>query len=216
MHKTIRLLPVFLALAILVGACIPAQASTTQSPEEIAGQVATSVAQTLEAQNQIGTFVAQTVEAQNAGAAQPQFTATVVSVPTLTPLPTATPFVVIPSGSGGSSGGGSSSRPQYACSWTEVLPRTNVFRPGTSFDVVWIITNTGTKAWPAGKDLDYVNGPQLSSFLGQELPAMKPGDRVTISFEATAPSEKGLYGMQFKVEGGICWPALEIQVGQQP
>ncbi len=216
MQKTIRLMPVLMALAIVVGACVPQQATTTQSPQATAAlaQVETAVAMTMEAQGQIATFVAQTVEAQNAGtaAAQPQFTQTPLPVPTsISILPTVTPFVI--SGGGGGGSGGGSSRAQYACSWREVLPRTNIIRAGESFDVTWVITNTGTKGWPAGKDLDYVNGTKMSPFLGQELPALKPDDSVTISFVATAPTEKGLYGTQFKVEGGLCWPALNIQVG---
>lgn len=213
MQKNIRLISVLMALAIFIGACVPQQSLATQSPADVAAQVATSVAMTVDAQAQIGTFVAQTVEAQNAGTAavQPQFTATLVPAPTSV-LPTVTPFVISGGGGGGGGGGGSSSA-QYACSWREVLPRTNTIRAGESFDVVWIITNTGTKGWPAGKDLDYVNGTKMSPFLGKELPALKPDDSVTISFVATAPTEKGLYGTQFKVEGGLCWPALNIQVG---
>jgi Ig-like domain-containing protein len=216
MQKNIRLLPILTALAILVGACLPQQAAT-QSSEEIAAQISTSVAQTVEAQNQILTFVAMTVDAQNTATALaqsqalPQFTSTPIQLPLASPEFTATPFVVAASGGGG--GGGSSPRAQYACSWREVLPRTNIIGAGESFDVVWVITNTGTKGWPAGQDLDYVNGPKMSPFLGKELPALKPEDSVTISFVATAPTEKGLYGMQFKVEGGLCWPALNIQVG---
>jgi hypothetical protein len=134
-----------------------------------------------------------------------------LNLPTVDPnVATVTPFVVM-SASGGSGG---SSRPTYGCSWTEVKPKTNVFSPGDAIDIVWIITNTGSAAWPSKKDLDYVSGTKFSPFTGQELPALKPGDTVTVSFEGNAPLEKGLYGMQFKVEGGLCWPAINIQVGK--
>ena len=135
MQKTIRLMPVLMALAIVVGACVPQQTTTTQSPQATAAlaQVETAVAMTMEAQDQIATFVAQTVAAQNTGtaAAQPQFTQTPLPVPTtISILPTVTPFVV---SGGGGGGGGGSSRAQYACSWREVLPRTNIIRAGESF-----------------------------------------------------------------------------------
>ena len=210
MRNTIRLTTLLLVLAVSTGACLPA--TPTQAPNtpvDIQAQVNTAVAQTIAAQNQIGTSVAQTLEAQ------------ITLTPTLTetPIPTITPLVLqtsthLPSGGGG--GGGTLHKADYACSWREVYPRfNNNIRPGESFDVVWVITNTGAKAWPAGKDLDYVNGTVLSPFLGHELPAMKSGDSVTISFVATAPMDRGLYGMQFKVEGGLCWPALNIEVGKK-
>lgn len=200
---------VVLAVTAVLAACLPGQ-----SPEQIQAQVQTSVAMTVESQNQMGTAVALTVQAQlPAATATSSPTPIGLSLPTLTPIiPTVTPFVVVPPSSGGGGGGGST-KAQYACSWTELKPTTNVFSPGDAIDVKWVITNTGTKKWDAGKDLDYVSGTKMSSFLGEELPALKPGDSVTVTFDANAPMQKGLYGMQFKVEGGLCWPALNIQVG---
>ena len=58
MQKTIRLIPVLMALAIIVGACVPQQATATQSPQATAAlsQVETAVAMTMEAQGQIATL----------------------------------------------------------------------------------------------------------------------------------------------------------------
>jgi hypothetical protein len=209
MRNKTRLIIFILAGTLLLSACIPGvptEVIQTLTPADILSQVGTAVAQTLDAQNQVNTSVAQTLQSQ----------ITVTATITETPVPSLTPVFIpsptrVPSSGGG---GGSSPKPEYACIWREVYPRYNVIRPGEDFDVVWIITNTGTKNWPAGKDLDYVNGPVLSPYAGEELPAMKSGDSVTIAFVATAPTEKGLYGMQFKVEGGLCWPALNIQVGK--
>ncbi len=206
----VRVSLVMLAAASLVAACGAAPAGL--SPEQVQVQVATSVAQTVEAQNNMGTGVASTVAAM-----APAQTATTAPteiplfLPTLTPLATVTPFVV--SQSGGS--GGSGAKPAtYSCSWTEVKPRFNVFSPGDAIDVKWIITNTGTKDWVAGKDFDFVSGTQMSSYTGQQLPALDSGDQITISFDANAPMEKGFYEMKFKVEGGLCFPALDIEVGK--
>lgn len=198
---------VAMALAAVLAACVPAQ-----SPEQIQLQVATSVAMTVQAQGQMADAVAGTLTAQ---APQPTATSSPTAIPlnlpTVPSFATVTPFVVVPSGGGGGGGG---SAPTYGCSWTEVKPKINVFKPGDPIDIVWIITNTGTAAWPSKKDLDYVSGTKFSPFMGQELPALKPGDSVTISFEGNAPAEKGLYGMQYKVEGGLCWPAINIEVGK--
>jgi hypothetical protein len=61
-----------------------------------------------------------------------------------------------------------------------------------------------------------MNSTVISTYSGQELPALKPGDSTTIRFEANAPKKPGLYGMQFKVEGGLCFPALNIEVIRPP
>jgi hypothetical protein len=200
---------IILAAILLLTACVPAQGQT-QPSGDTQGQIETSVALTVAAQGQIGTSVALTVAAQNPTATSTAtFTPTSATIPTITPVvPTVTP---LPPPSGGS---GARNAPQFACSWSELKPRTNVFSPGDAIDVVWLITNIGTEGWPAGKDLSYVNGTKMSSFLREELPALDPGDSVTVSFDANAPLENGLYGMQFKVEGGLCWPALNIQVGR--
>jgi hypothetical protein len=200
---------VVMALAALLSACAPAP---SQSAEDIQAQVATQVAMTVGAQSDMAAAVAGTLAAQ-APAATPTQSPTPVplDLPTTDPnVATVTPFVVVSSGGGSGSG----SAPTYGCTWTELKPKTNVFSPGDAIDVVWVIKNVGTVAWPSKKDLDYVSGVKFSPFVGQELPALKPGESVTVSFEGNAPAEKGLYGMQFKVEGGLCWPAINIQVGK--
>ncbi len=203
---------VVLAMGLLLTACAPAPSNTDQ----LQGQIATSVAMTVQAQaGGIAEAVLSTLTAQ-----APTATLSPTPIPlnlpaTNTPFPTATAFVVTPP----PSGGGSVDVPQalYSCSVREVQPRTNVFHPGDSaIKVVWVITNTGTKDWAAGKDFEFVSGTALSSYRGQEFPAIKSGDSITISFSATAPTKPGYYGMQFKLEGGFCWPALNIQVVRPP
>ncbi len=206
---------VVLAMAALLTACAPAPAAPDQ------GQVATSVAMTVQAQvGGLADAVISTLTAQ-APAATPTLSPTPIPLnlpATDTPFPTFTPFVVTPASvpsSGGSTGG--STAALYSCSFREVQPRTNVFHPGDSaIKVVWVITNTGTKDWAAGKDFEYVSGTLLTSYRGQEFPAIKSGDSITITFSATAPTKPGYYGMQFKLEGGFCWPALNIQVVRPP
>lgn len=197
-----------LGTTFLLGACAPGM-----TPEQIQELVQESVAQTVEAQNQMGTSVAQTVEAMAPpSTATPLPTLAVINLPTLTPVvPTVTPFVYT------SGGGGSKPKAaEYACSFTEVKPRYNVFKPGDYIDFVWIITNTGTKQWASGLDLDFVSGTHISPYVGQEMPALKPDERVTISFEGNAPDEPGFYHMGFKVEGGLCFPFTDIEVIKPP
>ncbi len=204
---------VLLVAAAVLTACAPAQTGTDQNQ----GQVATAVAMTVQAQ--VGSISAAVVSTLTAQA--PAATATVSPTPiplnlpvTDTPMATITPFVVTPAS--GSSGGstGSTSAALYSCSWYEVRPTVNVFKPGDGFNVKWVIRNTGTKDWQAGKDFNYVDGTVMSGFKGVQLPAVKSGDSFTIAFGAKAPTEPGFYEMRFKVEGGLCFPALDIEVGK--
>jgi hypothetical protein len=201
-----------LGAALLLGACAPGM-----TPGQIEAMVQQSVAQTVQAQNLMGTSVAQTVEAM-APAFTPTATATIVplSLPTLTPLPTVTPLNIPSSGGGGGGGGSGGKVAEYACSFAEVKPLYNVFKPGDYIDFVWIITNTGKKDWPSALDLDFVGGKHLSPYVGEELPALESGERVTIRFEGNAPDEPGFYHMNFKVQGGLCFPFTDIEVIKPP
>jgi hypothetical protein len=206
------LVPVLAGAALLLGAC-----ATRMTDAEVQALVNTSVAQTMEVQNGMATSVAQTVEAmQPAPTATSTSTATPASLPTLTPIvPTVTPFVMS-SGGGGGSGGSGGSTAEYACSFTEVKPLYNQFKPTDYIDFVWVITNTGTKQWPSALDLDFVSGTHISPYVGEELPQLKPGERVTVTFEGNAPEEPGFYHMNFKVQGGLCYPFTDIEVIKPP
>jgi hypothetical protein len=177
-------------------------------------QVQTGVAETVQAQNNMASALALTVTAM-VPAVTPTTPPTEIplAIPTLTPIipiATVTPFVA-------SSGGGSSGKvPDYACSFTEVKPLFNVFKPTDYIDVVWIITNTGKKTWPSALDLDFESGTRFSPYTGEQLPSLKSGERVSISFEGNAPSEPGYYEMKFKVQGGLCFPFIDIQVIKPP
>ena len=201
---------VVVALAALLTACAPAQVSTDQ----IQGQVATSVAMTVQAQaGDLAAAVQSTLAAQApAATATESPTPIALNLPaTNTPFPTFTPFVVTPaSGSGG--GSTDPTTALYACTFYEKKPLINVFKPGDPFDIVWVITNTGTKDWPSNKDLRFVSGTALTSTGSRDLPALKSGDSATISFDANAPLKPGLYGMTWKVEGGLCFPSTSIEV----
>jgi len=207
LHASRALALVMLGAATLLGACAPGI-----TPEQIQALVQESVAQTVQAQNSMGTAVAQTVEAMlPASTATPLPTLPLLNLPTLTPLATVTPFKL---SSGGGGGGGNV--PDYACSFIELKPQYNVFKPGDYIDFIWLITNTGKKDWPSALDLDFVSGTHFSPYVGEELPALESGERVTISFEGNAPDEPGFYHMNFKVQGGLCFPFTDIEVIKPP
>jgi hypothetical protein len=199
-----------LAMIFVISACAPA--APTQSPEDIANQVATSVALTVAAQN------AQTQAAQSAvppatNTTLPTQTEAVAPSPTPI-LPTATnTAVVLPTSAGGGGGGGVTVKPEYACNPFPRLPRDNtIMRPGEPFDIKWTIENTGTKVMRAGLDVKYNSGTKLTSTTFVELPELEPGDTAVVDFDAVAPEKEGTYIMTFLVEGGLCYPYTAIVV----
>jgi len=210
-----------LVVAMLV-ACAPGQA--TPNAEEVAAQVATSVAMTIEAQAQIATSVALTVEAQQAdepAAALPTAIPTETPVPTLTPvLNTATPVTLAApgGGSGGTSGGGGGyTQYEYSCDIIRQRPQDNTeYKRTNTFDVSFAILNNGTKTWAAGKDLVLLGNPgnTLKNPPGTiELPEMEPGDVFSVGpFDAEAPDDPGHYVIDFKLEGGFCYPYVAFYV----
>jgi hypothetical protein len=216
MKKIFQVVVIMLMLAFFIGACLPAasgqqttaQAQNTQSLEDSAAQIGTAVAQTIEAQNQIGTFVALTTEAQ----ATATFTATPVTIPTLTPfvIPTST---TRPS-TGGSGGSSSPAKYEYACDIINRRPYDNAeILHGQNFDIKWTIKNTGTKSWDAGMDVKYFSGPKMTSVTIVEIPvAMDPNDTYDIVLDATAPQELGFQVMTWTVQGQLCYPYTALMV----
>jgi Ig-like domain-containing protein len=197
------------ALIFLLSACVPAQ--PTQRPEDVANQVATSVALTVAAQN-----------AQTQSAESPTPVATNTTLPTQTsevpasptPIPpTVTAVTVLPPTAVSGGGGGTTTKPEYACNPFPRTPRDNtVFRPNDPFDISWTIVNTGTKTMIAGLDLKYDDGPQMTNTTLVELPELEPGDQVVVRMDAVAPSEEGTHIMTFSVEGSLCFPYVAIIV----
>ena len=223
LSNLLRFAPILL-VTVLLAACVPGEA--TLSPADVQATVDAAVAQTLEAQGQIATSVALTVAAQDAATAAAQPTDTPVNTkipPTLTPsLPTATPFVTSTTsssgGGGGGGGGGGTTTYAYSCDIIRQRPRDNTeFKRTNTFDVSFAILNTGTATWAAGKDVTLLGNPgntlSIPTGFVVQLPEMKPGDVFAVGpFDAQAPDEPGHYVIDFKVEGGFCYPYVAFNV----
>ncbi len=227
MQKNIHLMSVLMALAIVVGACVPKQATTTQSPQEAAAQVGTSVAMTLSAQGQIATFVAQTVAVQNTGTAavKPSFTQTPLLVPTSI-FPTVTPFVISGGGGGGGGGGGSNPDPtkeHYSCSVVDQVPGDGTpFKPGKEINIHWVVKNTGTKTWEPTWSFSFFQGTNFSTTgsytLGKQV---KRNETIALDLDAVVPHGEARYDtpqviyMKWAIKGEgsrFCTPYVAIKV----
>ena len=210
MQKSHHTIYILLAVIVLLAGCTPA-AAPTPSPEEVANQVATSVALTVQAKDSMATAVAETVQAQ-LPTEEPTATQ---APPTVTPvLPTATPIVIVPPTSSGGGGGGPT-KPEYACDFIHKRPFDNSeYRPNDPFDIRFTIVNTGTATWATGKDLVFLSGTNMApAFATLQLPEMKPGATFDVGpYDAFAPSASGKYVMAFKLEGGFCFPYVAIIV----
>ncbi len=184
-----------MAVILLLNACVPAtQPQPTQNPDDIANQVATSVALTVAAQN-TQTAAAEPVEPPATNTPLP--TQTEVGLPSPTPIiPTATPFEIVPPTTVPSGGGGSVVKADYACSFYDPRPAAKkiydnkLFKPNDSFDIKWKIVNTGTKSWVAGLDLKYFGGTKMTSVTRVELPAMAPGDQYEVDLRCKCPRNR--------------------------
>jgi hypothetical protein len=211
MHPHIRsgpFLSIGLLCAALVAACGPAPAP---SAEQILPLVQTSVALTVSAQNNVATSVSLTLTA-----VAPLSAATQTAIPVFVPtgsaaapvLATVTPYVFQPAS------GGAPQKPLWSCDILQKPFDETAYKPGDPFDIKWVITNTGSKTWAAGKDFKYSGGTHLTSATFVQLPEMRPNAKFSVSFDANAPVDKGRYVMTWIVEGGLCSTSVVIVSGR--
>jgi len=209
-----RILFTVLAGVLLVTACAPA-AAPTQDPAEIQKQINEAVSLTMAAQNAQATEQQALIVPSNT----PLPTQTEAEPPTPTlELPTATPFVIVPPtntvvASSGGGGGNVVVKPDYACNIINREPLDNsIWKRNKQFDINWTLVNTGTKSWPAGWDLKYYSGPQMTKVTFIELPQIKPGEKYKVVLDAVVPDQRGQLIMTWSIEGGFCFPYTAIVV----
>jgi hypothetical protein len=216
-----------LALALLLAACAPAQ-PVTPDPQQVQQQAATMVALTMAAQSAAETAQAPALtemQATPTSQATEAPTSTPLPLPTFTAVPTFTPFVVVPPTSSTGGGVAPTAKPQqYACAVISQKPEDGTkFKPGDSFDVEWVIKNTGTKTWEAGYTFAYFKGEAMSTTPSSTLGVpVKPGETITKRIEVTAPNVSGrnaeIFVMWWAITGEgakFCTPYIAISV-QRP
>jgi hypothetical protein len=216
-QNTQRILFTLTALTLVLSACAPAATQVpTQDPAALQEQINQAVEATMAAQNQQATEQQALIIPSNT----PLPTQTEAVPPTLE-VPTATPFVIVPptntvvsSGGGGGGGGGVTVKPELACNVINQQPLDNsVWKKNKEFDINWTLVNTGTKTWPAGWDLKYYSGPQMTNVTFVELPQVKPGESYKVILDAAAPNQVGFQVMTWSLEGGnFCFPYIAIIV----
>lgn len=105
-------------------------------------------------------------------------------------------------------------QPKTVCNiFTQSPDHMENIKAGSSFDIKWIIINTGSTTWPAGLDVKYSSGPQMTKQTRVEISkALKPNERYTIVLDAVAPKQTGPQYMTWIIEGQLCSPSVIINV----
>lgn len=141
--------------------------------------------------NEINTFSTQAVKtleslsSQSTDITSVSTQTPVLSLPTSTPYPTASPTQ--PSSS------------QSFCDWVAFvkdvsIPDGTVLSPGSSFVKTWRLKNKGTCSWTSAYSLIFVSGHQMSGPVSAPLPGnVNPGETIDISVTLTAPATEGQY-----------------------
>lgn len=201
------------ALAILLSACLPG----AQPTADMQAQINTAVAQTMEINNLVAENVQQTLTSV-APAASPTEFPTVTPEPTFetvllvtdTPLPTIQPPTIPPAANLPAP-----TLKPYSCYVTTLKPKPGqtTLNKGQSFDIVWVIVNTGSKPILAGTDFKFSGGINMANAGRVEISTnLNTGDSYKVVLDGTAPLEKGDKYMAWKVDGPICYGEVYITV----
>jgi hypothetical protein len=148
--------------------------------------------------NPFRTEVAATVLAQVTQALAMTPSATLLSSPTATNMPTSTPgltaspaSVVAGTLSSGTPKAGTVNQAQWV---SQSITDDTTFAPGEAFTMTWHLKNTGTSTWTAGYLLRYFSGNIFGTSkeisLGREV---LPGGEIDINIEMKAPATPGSY-----------------------
>lgn len=139
-------------------------------------------------QSEIATSVAQTVEAQNS-------LTEVASRPTFTPVPTFDATTTLTPETSITNTPASVSNPGCVTSASltgENPPDGTLFKPGEYFYKTWTFLNTGTCIWNQSYSLVFSDGDLMGGLISYPLPEdVPPGNTINISIYLQAPTTEG-------------------------
>jgi hypothetical protein len=176
-------LSIILMTGLLVSACnFPLFAQPTEAPN----QLATSVAQTIEA------MVSQPLATEQPPAQQPTMPA---GLPTVTPpAPTAVFTVQTPP----------TATPQpcnKAEFLSETIPDGTQLASGEAFSKTWTFKNAGTCTWNTNYKLVFASGEAMGGPASVKFAkTVAPGEQITVAVPLTAPTTAGTYLATWKLQ----------------
>jgi hypothetical protein len=116
----------------------------------------------------------------------------VTPTPSPTPLPTDTPVPDVPGPEG------CTLNAVYVADVT--VPDDTEFTPGTAFNKVWRVRNSGTCTWEAGTQLVFVSGERMCDQMTVDIPQAIPDSDTDVSLGMTAPSTPGTYRSTWQLQ----------------
>jgi hypothetical protein len=85
------------------------------------------------------------------------------------------------------------------------VPDGTMLAPGTAFDKIWQLRNTGTCTWDGSYQLAFVGGSQLGAPDSVPVPGVvQPGASVDITVPMVAPNAPGTYRGQWQMRSTSC------------
>jgi hypothetical protein len=189
MNKRIFILT-FLILLIL-SACKPA---LTPTPTDVLNPIRTAAAQTVNAMTTdiVATSLSNPTISNNTPE-PPENSADQTPLPPATLPPFTTPSISTPNSA------------QTDCNIAEFLDETipdgTAYAPGAKFTKTWTLRNAGTCTWTPQYTLVFMSGNAMGAAAAQAFTteAVKPGDKVTLALQLTAPQTAGTYRADFKL-----------------
>ncbi len=92
---------------------------------------------------------------------------------------------------------------RFALSGAVNISTGQAFQTGETFDVVWLLENTGTCVWDADYMLTLVSGDALGTPASFSLGAVvSPGEMHTFALQMTAPLQAGVYTSMWRLQSG--------------
>jgi hypothetical protein len=183
-RKKYSLLAILACLALIAGACGP-------SPNDREATIATSVAQTVIAQNSL-------VPPTSALTATPVILpARTGETPAGAPTSTASaqPRPTFPPASGGDAACAKASLVD------ETVPDGTIMKPGQQFTKTWKIKNDSSCTWDTSYKIVFWDGEVMGGGYVYNFPQQAlPGDTVDVSLQLTAPMEDGNYQSYWKLQ----------------
>ncbi len=188
MNKSFSILAVFGLL--ILSACKP---TSTPTPTDLLEPIRTAAAQTVNAMTT--DIVATSFSLPVLPSSTP---APPENSPQQSPLPPATlPPLVTASATVGNA----ESNCDLAEFLDETVPDGTVYAPGAKFTKTWTLLNAGTCTWTGQYAIVFMSGNAMGAPAAQPLTTnpVKPGEKVTISVQLTAPQIAGTHRADFKL-----------------
>jgi hypothetical protein len=186
-----RIFIITLLILLILSACKP---TLTPTPTDVLNPIRTAAAQTVNAMTTdiVATSLSNPAIPSNTPL-PPANSAEQTPLSPATLLPITTPSLTTPNSA------------QTNCDLAEFLDETipdgTIYAPGTKFTKTWTLLNAGTCTWTSQYALVFISGNAMGATAAQPFTTepIKPGVKVTLTLQLTAPQAAGTQRADFKL-----------------